>query len=728
MSIQQPLPEFIKVNNEVQFSAAFDIDSEGHFVNDWLILTNEELIVLDNNGKKKTQLFLEQIKAATIENVVGGGYLLIETEEGYSQIICRFTSSKMKLFSVACEMIESFRKEGILQGSTSNLPASCTSCGRPLPEWTNVCRRCVDKRKVIFRILDYTKPYRGRMIAASLMMITATLITLIPPYLTKVIVDEVLEPKATGMLLLVLVLALTATQLLQEALAIVRGYLGVWVGSHIMNDLRKDTYKSLMNLSMSFFEKSRITQFISRVNSDVEAIRQFLTDGILFIAGQVLMLLSILIVMLVMDWRLAIIAVLPAPFVFLFSKLMWPYIRNRWYSQWRSINQLNMTVGDSLQGIRVVKAFGQENQEKKRYDNASQVVKDETIRTDGMWQGIFPVFSFVTGIGALLVWYFGGQAVVSNQITLGTLMAFIAYLGMFFGPLQWFSQALNWMSRAFASADRIFEIMDTKLDVPIAKNPARLNTVEGQIDFQNVTFGYESHRPVLKKINLTVKPGEMIGLVGHSGAGKSTLINLLNRFYDPDEGNIYLDGINLKDTSQDDLHRHIGVVLQETFLFDGTVAENIAYANENGSPEEIMHAAKVANAHDFIIEMPDGYDTRVGERGQLLSGGQKQRIAIARAIFHQSKILILDEATASVDTDTEKKIQEALTRLMKGRTTFAIAHRLSTLRNADRLVVIDQGEIAEIGTHNQLLEKKGIYYKLVEAQKELSQIKGVGTG
>jgi ATP-binding cassette subfamily B protein len=304
-------------------------------------------------------------------------------------------------------------------------------------------------------------------------------------------------------------------------------------------------------------------------------------------------------------------------------------------------------------------------------------------------------------------------------------MAFIAYLGMFFGPLQWFSQALNWTSRALAASDRVFEIMDTQSEVPTSKDAVSIPRVVGKVELSNVTYGYEKHHPVLKNVSLKVEPGEMIGLVGHSGAGKSTMINMICRFYDPDQGSITVDGIDLRKIDQEDLRRQIGVVLQETFLFDGTVAENIAYSKPDASPLDIMRAAKIANAHDFIVRMPDGYDTKVGERGHRLSGGEKQRIAIARAIVHDPRILILDEATASVDTETERQIQEAIARLVKGRTTFAIAHRLSTLREADRLVVLDKGGIAETGTHEELLEKKGAYFKLVEAQKEISKIKGV---
>jgi ATP-binding cassette subfamily B protein len=383
--------------------------------------------------------------------------------------------------------------------------------------------------------------------------------------------------------------------------------------------------------------------------------------------------------------------------------------------------RLHTYLNEAITGIRVVKAFAQENGEWAKFDRRNRELAESGIRADRRWYVFQGCMTFFTGWGALINWGYGGYLVLTGRLSFGTLLATQMLLWQVYGPLQWFAQVNQWFSRAMAGAERVFEVIDSQPEAYESPDAVRLPQMTGDVQFENIRFGYDKSNPVLKAINLDVKAGEMIGLVGKSGAGKSTTVNLICRFYEADAGRLLVDGIDIKELSLTDLRRFIGVVPQDPFLFNGTIAENIAYGKPGASPEAIMAAARAACAHDFIVAKPDGYDSQVGEKGSKLSGGERQRVAIARAILHDPKILILDEATSSVDVETEKKIQRAIANLVKGRTTFAIAHRLSTLRNADRLVVLEKGQIVESGTHAELMERQGEFYKLVQTQQQTSQ-------
>jgi ATP-binding cassette subfamily B protein len=487
-------------------------------------------------------------------------------------------------------------------------------------------------------------------------------------------------------------------------------------------DIRNRLYQQLELLSLQFYDKRQVGAVMSRVTRDAGRLQEFLVEGLPYLIINALMLIGILGILFRMHWLLALLILVPVPFMMGWGVIFWKRMRlyfNKWDQAWSDIMA---TVNETLSGIRVVKAFAQEVREIAAFGIRNKKIRQLAIRTEINWEIFFATTTLLTSFGILIVWFFGGQEVIRDALTIGTLLAFYAYMWMLYEPIEWFGQVNNWMTRAFTGAERIFEVIDTPAEAYKDPDARPISNIRGEISFKNVTFGYDKSKPVLHEINLNVTPGEMVGLVGRSGVGKTTTVNLICRFYDVDQGIIEVDGVPIQKIRLEDLRSQIGIVPQEPFLFSGTVAENISYGKPGASFEEIMEAAIAANAHNFIVGKSDGYDTQVGERGGELSGGEKQRVAIARAILHDPKILILDEATSSVDVETEKHIQEAIARLTQGRTTFAIAHRLSTLRNADRLVILEGGRIVEIGTHNELMEKKGIFYELVQLQQQTSEI------
>ena len=502
-------------------------------------------------------------------------------------------------------------------------------------------------------------------------------------------------------------------------------YILALISERIGADLRTTTYEHLMRLSLEYFGGRRTGDLMARIGAETDRLCLFLSLHLVDFITDVVMITLTALILFTIDPGLALATLLPLPFIAWLIHQVRDRLRLGFEKIDRVWAELTNVLSDTIPGIRVVKAFAQEKREAQRFREANRHNLAVNDRVNFLWGLFTPTITLMTEIGLLVVWAFGIWQVSRNQVTVGVLTAFLAYIGRFYTRLDAMSRIVSHTQKAAAGVKRVFEILDHVSSVPEPIQPVQLSEVQGRIDIDSVGFRY-GNRAVLRDFSLTIQPGEMIGLVGQSGSGKSTLINLICRFYDPSEGALRIDGVDIRKLAVSDYRRHIGLVLQEPFLFFGTIADNIAYGKPEATRQEIVAAARAAHAHDFILRLPQGYDSLVGERGQGLSGGERQRISIARALLINPRILILDEATSAVDTETELEIQRALDNLVKGRTTIAIAHRLSTLQRADRLVVMEQGQLVEQGQHDELMQRKGVYWRLYEAQarQESDQLGG----
>lgn len=615
----------------------------------------------------------------------------------------------------------------------------CPRCGTMYPDPARkICPKCMNKRSIFTRTLRYFRKYRVKMAALLFCYVFSAFVNILWPYLSGTVLfdwvlkknDVILEKFGiTGeytLALLILVAAMIVARLLQRGVTLVQGVLMAQVVADTVRDIKQDVFAALGRLSIGFFTSKQTGSLMTRVLSDAERVTNFFLDGFPYIFIHGFTIIATFCVMFRLNAPMALVACVLLPLLVFMSVRLKPKLWSLFGRRHRAERAVNSRVNDNLTGARVVKAFGQQVAENARFEPVNERLKDAEIRIVKYNNRFTILYNLVQEISSIWVWIVGVILLLgTGEIELGVLITFVGYVGQLNGPMNFFSRVFQMWSDSINSAQRMFEIMDAIPDIEEAEHPVALKEPRGEIELSHVTFGYETNKPVLKDITLHVKQGEMLGIVGRSGAGKTTLVNLISRLYDVNEGEIRIDGIPVKELAFHDLRRNVAMVSQDTYIFMGTVADNIAYANPEASREDIIRAAMLASAHEFISNMPDGYDTVIGAAGKDLSGGEKQRISIARAILADPKILILDEATASVDTATEKAIQESLNYLVKGRTTLSIAHRLSTLRDADRLVVIDEGKIAEEGTAEQLEQKQGIYYKLMKLQTESLALRGL---
>ena len=708
-------------SRDIVYCVPFDVTPDGDYCADGYVVVTRNTLLVWQQGRVAHRLVLSEWDEILCSPQVDSGLLLAKRGDD-QQLLCRFHMRHMVRQSYVARGTTLFCKGESREITSQEKERYCPQCGRVLPG-TSACPRCSGRGRTFRRFWDLCRPYAVPLLLITLFMVAISAITIGQQYVQRYFVDDVLVPAEGsasqvltffGLMLVMLVLSIT--------LSITRTLWSNKLGTRISRDLRMRVFAKINALSLSFIDGREAGELMNRVVDDTGTIRQFMEEVFAGMFTQIFIMIGAMIAMLTMDWKLALLTLALLPVAGLLVRVFHRYEMRLWRQQWRFNDKVNGRLQDVLSGIRVVKSFGQEQREIDRFTRYAERLTTIQRRNEIFWATLYPFITFLLTIGSFFVIYFGGLNVMDGRMTPGQLMQFVSYAGMLYGPLGFITRLPRMLMRLTTSLERIYDILDEESDVH-ERAEARPLDIRGQVEFSHVTFGYRSYLPVLEDINFSVKPGEMIGLVGSSGAGKSTVINLLMRLYDVDDGAILLDGVDLRDITQESLHHQIGVVLQETFLFSGSVYDNIRYAKPDAGYEEVVRAAKMANAHEFITKFPDGYDTYVGEHGYTLSGGERQRIAIARAILHDPRLLILDEATSSLDTETEYQIQQALERLTKDRTTFAIAHRLSTLRGADRIFVIDQHRVAEMGTHNELMRKKGIYYGLVMAQLDMHRVK-----
>jgi len=649
-----------------------------------------------------------------------------DEESGNTYIIAYCTNTPKKKMFAFIELLKK-NEEGIEVTEDDSLfdqfNAKCPKCGQVYPDQNRrICDNCNKRGATVKRLISYFADYKLEIAIIFFCMLASSGVGLLSPIISgKLLIDQVIDVNGkfhTSAWVYIVCGVVFGISLLSVLIGILQSRINIKISTRVTLKMKLDIFTAMQRLSLSFFNNNQTGRLINRVNSDADTVKNFFINDIPHAVINIANLIGLTIFLMSMNWKLTLIVFVPVPFIVFIFKFKLPKLWNMYSKQWRSNSSLNSTLNDSLTGVRVVKAFAKETDETNRFYKSSERVYKTNLEANLLSLTIWPLISLLIGLSSQAIWGFGGYEVIQGNMTYGEFTAYFGYLGMIFGPISFFTNLTNTITATANAAQRMFEVLDAVPEVAEAPDAVTIERIKGDIEFNNVCFHYNPNRPILKNVNIKINAGDHIGLVGHTGAGKSTIANLINRLYDVVSGDISIDGVNVKKIASHSLRTNIAIVSQEIFLFKGTIADNIRYARPDASMEEVIAAARVANAHDFIIRLPDGYETVVGTGSRSLSGGERQRVSIARALLLDPSILILDEATAAMDTETERLIQDALSRLVQGKTTITIAHRLSTLKDCNYLYAIENGEIAEEGSHDDLIEKRGVYYRLWSLQTE----------
>ncbi len=752
---------------DIKYIAMSDVSDDYRFADGYVILTKDKMVVAayKPHGRKVPYSLGGYVNLPTDEDVydskpavaiyelseiekldtireITGGVLVMHTKES-QRLLVRFTNSKMGEFERLKGNLGKIKNneeltEEDIKGKRKM--ECCPKCGTLYPDQERkICPKCMDRKSIFTRMLAYFFTYKVKLAIMFICFMGTAVLNLVWPYLSgTVLYDKVLSKdenflKILGLpggefatALVLVVITMIVSKILLQFFGILHGVMNARIVPDVMAKLKQEIFNAMGKLSISFYNSRQTGGLMTRVLDDVGEVTGFFLDGLPFFFTNIFTIIVTAIIMISIHPVLAIASLCLMPFLTIVSYKMLPKLWSYYGRRHRAARKLSAQMNDNITGARVVKAFGQEEQELKRFGTANSRLRKAELDITSFDNKYYALYNIVQNVTAIVVWGLGAAIVLkTNKLEYGILVTFTGYVSQLNGPLDFLSYIFRWWTNSMNSAQRVFEIIDAVPEVAEKEDPVRPEYIAGEIELKNVTFGYEPHKPVLKDVSFKIEAGKMLGIVGRSGAGKSTLVNLISRLYDTESGEILIDGINVKDMGFKELRKNIAMVSQETYIFMGTVAENIAYARPDATRKEIIEAAMQASAHDFICKMPDGYDTIIGRAGRSLSGGERQRISIARAILSNPRILILDEATAAVDTETELSIQESLEKLVVGRTTLSIAHRLSTLRNADKLIVIDDGKVTEEGTHEELIELKGTFYKLMELQTKALAMRGL---